>query len=433
MDDLVAGLRRTEPPDRSTVGEDAALLERIRTDIRRDGPMPFARFMALALYDPDGGYYRGSQARPGRAGDFLTAPELHPLFGETLAGAVVDTWRRLGEPDRFVVREHAAGEGALAVPLLRAAIVQAPRLRGALRYQPVEADPRRLEALGATLATAGLDDLLERADSRPFTGLVIANELLDALPVHRVRQRGPALRELAVDLDPSTGSLVEVEIEPTTPALGDRLTSEDVRLVDGQTAEICLELDAWLAGASAHLERGLVLLIDYGAPAAELYDPVRRRDGTLRAYVRHQVHDDPFAHVGRQDLTAHVDVTAVERAAHALGLTTVGITTQAEALMSLGVEGRLQAIQADPTTTWETYTLVRAAIQRLLDPAAMGRFRVMLFGRDWAAAHTPDDPASALLAFRLPPRPARPARSAAPRETAPREAASKPPGSRGPD
>ena len=115
---------------------------------------------------------------------------------------------------------------------------------------------------------------------------------------------------------------------------------------------------------------------------------MRRRDGTLRAYVRHQVHDDPYRHVGRQDLTAHVDVTAVERAAHAAGLTTIGITTQAEALMGLGIEARLQAIQADPATTFEDYTLVRSALMRLLDPAAMGRFRVMAFGRDWPAGTT---------------------------------------------
>ena len=143
----------------------------------------------------------------------------------------------------------------------------------------------------------------------------------------------------------------------------------------------------------------MLLLIDYGAPAAELYDPVRRRDGTLRAYVRHQVHDDPYRHVGRQDLTAHVDVTAVERAAHAAGLTTIGITTQAEALMGLGIEARLQAIQADPATTFEDYALVRSALMRLLDPAAMGRFRVMAFGRGWPA----DAGEAAARAVRVPP------------------------------
>jgi SAM-dependent MidA family methyltransferase len=129
---------------------------------------------------------------------------------------------------------------------------------------------------------------------------------------------------------------------------------------------------------------------------------VRRRDGTLRAYVRQSVHDDPYRHVGRQDLTAHVDVTAVERAAHAAGLSTVGVTTQAEALMGLGIEARLQAIQADPATTAAAYRELRGALMRLLDPAAMGRFRVMAFGRDWPSSV--DDPPLGLFAFRLPER-----------------------------
>jgi SAM-dependent MidA family methyltransferase len=132
------------------------------------------------------------------------------------------------------------------------------------------------------------------------------------------------------------------------------------------------------------------VLIDYGAPAAELYDPVRRRpDGTLRAYVRHRVHDDPYRHVGRQDLTAHVDVTAVERAAHRAGLSTVGITTQAEFLVGVGTERLLRAIQADPATTMADYLEVRSALMRLLDPSAMGRFRVMAFGRDWPDGRRP--------------------------------------------
>ena len=156
-------------------------------------------------------------------------------------------------------------------------------------------------------------------------------------------------------------------------------------LADGQRAEICLALDAWIAAAAAGLGRGVLLLIDYGYPATELYDPVRRRDGTLRAYLRHRVHDDPYIHVGRQDLTAHVDVTAVERAATGAGLTHLGTTTQAEFLVGLGTEDLLQAIQADPATTIEDYLAVRSALLRLLDPAAMGRFRVMAFGRDWPA------------------------------------------------
>ncbi len=292
-----------------------------------------------------------------------------------------------------MVREHGAGEGALALALLAA-------LPPSIGYAPLEVDERRLATLRDRLATADLADRLVEA-TEPFEGVVIGNEVLDALPVHRVRQVGRALRELAVDLG-KDGEFVEVEVEPTSPALAGRLTDEGIELVDGQTAEICLALDAWMASAAADLERGLVVLIDYGYPAADLYDPVRRRDGTLRAYVRHQVGDDPYRMVGRQDLTAHVDVTAVQAAAEAAGLTTLGVTTQAEALMGLGIENRLRAIQVDPATTIEGYTLLRAALLRLLDPAAMGRFRVMVFGRDWPATAT-----VSLLGYRLPGRPSR--------------------------
>jgi SAM-dependent MidA family methyltransferase len=378
--ELRTDLRRDRPTDLSDVGEDADLAERIRDEIRRDGPMSFARFMELALYDPAGGYYRSPEARPGRRGDFMTAPELHPIFGEMLARAIVQVWDGLGRPEQFVVREHGAGDGALAASLL--ASLRATPLGGLLRYQAVEIDGRRLARLRDRLQDQGLADRLEPVTDRPFDGIVLANEVLDALPVHRVRRRGDVVRELAVDVR-DDGSFVEVEFEPTTPALGARLASEGIDLVDGQTAEVCLALDAWIADAAAPLLRGLLLLIDYGAPAAELYDPVRRREGTLRTYVRHQVHADPYRFVGRQDMTAHVDVTAVERAARAAGLTTVGITTQAEALMGLGIEDRLREIQADPATTLDEYTLLRSALVRLLDPAAMGRFRVMAFGRGW--------------------------------------------------
>ena len=386
-------IRRDAPADLSDVGEDTALAALIRDEIRAGGPMPFAHFMELALYDPAGGYYRSDAARPGRAGDFLTAPELHPIFGELLARAVEQTFELLGRPDRFVVAEHGAGEGALAVPLLGA-------LPASVRYRPIEVDDRRLERLRDRLADAGLADRLDDAPAtQPFEGVVIANEVLDALPVHRVRHRGTELRELAVDIAPD-GALTEVDVPPSTPAIAERLAEEGIALVDGQTAEVCLALDGWIAAASTPLRRGLLILIDYGAAAAELYDPLRRRDGTLRAYVRHQVHDDPYRFVGRQDLTAHVDATAVERAAHAAGLTTIGITTQAEALMGLGIEERLREIQADPATTFEDYTLLRSTLMRLLDPAAMGKFRVMVFGRGWPEGVAPD-----IVRYRLPFRP----------------------------
>ena len=218
--------------------------------------------------------------------------------------------------------------------------------------------------------------------------------MLDALPTHRVVVRQGVLREVLVGSE--RGHLVDVEADPTTPALAERLAAEGVELAEGQRAEICLAVDTWIAEVAGGLDRGLLLLIDYGYPATELYDRRRRSVGTLMAYVRQRAHDDPYRHVGRQDLTAHVDVTAVERAAARAGLVHLGTTTQAEFLVGLGIEARLQAIQADPSTTLEAYLAVRSGLLRLLDPAATGRFRVMGFARHW-----PEGPPLSGFAYRL--------------------------------
>jgi SAM-dependent MidA family methyltransferase len=228
----------------------------------------------------------------------------------------------------------------------------------------------------------------------PIVGAILGNEVLDALPTHRVVARGGRLLEIRTGS--SDGQFIDVETAPTTPALAVRLSSEGIDLADGQRAEVCLTLDAWTANAAARLARGLLLLIDYGYPASELYDPVRRRDGTLRAYLLQRVNDDPYRHVGRQDLTAHVDVTAVERAAVRAGLVHLATTTQAEFLVGLGTQDLLQAIQTDASTTMEEYLALRSGLMRLIDPVAMGRFRVMGFGRAW-----PDGPPLRGFAYRL--------------------------------
>ena len=395
--EVTPGLRRDPLPDLDAVGEDARLVARIHQEIARDGPMTFARFMDLALYDPEGGYYRAGDARPGRDGDFLTAPEAHPIFGAALARAVADAWDRLGRPDPFVLREYGAGTGALAVAILDGTRRERADFATILRYQPIEMEPRRLDQIAARLEATGHSEALAGSPApgdTPVVGMILGNEVLDALPTHRVVVRDGVLREVLVGS--RDGAFVDVEADPSTPDLASRLAVDGVTLADGQRAEICLKLDDWMAQAAAGLGRGVVLLIDYGYPATELYDPIRRRDGTLRAYLRHRVHDDPYLHIGRQDLTAHVDVTAVERAGRAAGLAHLGTTTQAEFLVGLGTEGLLQAIQADPATTLEDYLAVRSALVRLLDPAAMGRFRVMAFGRGW-----PDGPPLAGLGYRL--------------------------------
>jgi SAM-dependent MidA family methyltransferase len=379
-DGVRLGLRRVPPPDLDAIGSDAVLEERIRAEIAAGGPLTFARYMEIAQYDPERGYYRAADARPGRAGDFLTAPEAHPIFGRAVSRQVHEVWQRLGEPDPFVVREYGAGAGALAAALLDGLAAGGSGLTGRIRYRAVEVDRRRLDELAARLAATGHASALEPDHGGPITGVVIANEVLDALPFHRVVARAGRLREVLVGVDPS-GRLIDVEADPSTPAIAARLDAEGIRLVDDQLAEVCLALDAWIQTAAAGLARGLLLVIDYGHPAAELYDARRRPRGTLAAYVRHTVNEDPYRHVGRQDLTAHVDVTAVERAAARTGLDLLGLTTQGEFLASLDAGELLVALGADPATTVADYVVARSALARMIDPAAMGRFRVMLFGR----------------------------------------------------
>ncbi len=361
-------------------------MEAIRDEIRRDGPMTFARFMEIALYDPARGYYRSPAARPGRAGDFLTAPEAHPIFGRAIARFAAGVHAAIGAPATLTIRESGAGEGALAAALVDGllqgrgrAAVPPPHIR----YLVDEVEPRRVEALRSRIAELGTPPgTIEVAadDGAPIDGLAIANEVLDALPTHRAVMRSGELREVSVGLD-DAGALVDVETAPSTPALAARLAADDVVLRDDQHAEICLDSDAWVARAAAGLRRGVLLLIDYGHPAGELYDGSRRAAGTLATYRGHQVGDDPYRAVGRQDLTAHVDITAVERAALAAGLDRLAVTTQDAFLARLGVGDLLVAEQTRPGASLQSYLEARSALVRMIDPAAMGRFRVLVFGR----------------------------------------------------
>lgn len=375
-------LRRVDGPELDAVESDPALVARIHAEIAAHGPMTFARFMEFALYDPNHGYYRSALARPGRRGDFLTAPEAHPIFARALARHAEDVWAALGRPEPFTIREYGSGSGALAAGLLERLVVVDSALATRIRYRPVEVEPRRSIELRERLATADLDDRLDVDDGGPIVGLVVANEVLDALPTHRVVQRGATLREIYVDV--ADGLLVDVEADPSSPALAARLHDEDIALADGQRAEICLALDTWVVDAAVGLARGVLLLIDYGHPARRLYDPVARRDGTLLAYLRHAAHTDPYHAVGRQDLTAHVDVTTVEAAAQRAGLSHLATTTQAAFLAGLGAGELLVELQSGLAANLADYLEARSALVRMIDPAAMGGFRVMAFGRGLA-------------------------------------------------
>lgn len=339
---------RTElaaPPD-DDPGE-PRLLEAILAEIDERGPITFARFMERALYEPGRGYYATSRDRTTRSGDFLTAPELHPIFGQTVSRWVEAAWQNLGRPPDFTVREYGAGRGTLGAALPQG-----------VAYEPVEYDT-------------------PRSASR-FVGVVVANEFLDALPVHRVVARDGGLRELRVGR--SEGRLIEVETELSDPRLSDWFDSRRIRLVDGQRAEVNLRMLDWLGEIGRDLQNGYVLIFDYGLPASELYG-TNRATGTLRAFRSQHVSSDVLSAVGHQDITAHVDLDALEVGARLAGLDVLQRTRQAEFLLGSGLDEVYREMRDAADEDWDAATQLRAAVARLLDPRGMGGFAVVTLGR----------------------------------------------------
>jgi len=355
--------------------------------------------MERALYEPDLGYYRQPADRPTDVGDFLTAPETHPIFGWTIAWRVEAMWAELGRPSPFELIEYGAGSGTLALSILdglrrrgatdpAAADSAAAELLQAIHYEPVESNPNRRSDLQNRFERAGFAGRLAAAGSPsdgvvPVTGVILANEFLDAMPVHRFVVRGGHLFELYVSW---REGFVEVVGEPSTEELAARLADDGIvpeQLAEGQVGEICLGLAPWLEEVSRRLARGFVVAIDYGHEATELYGP-RRLAGTLLGYRGHRVVESPFEAVGQTDLTAHVDFTALRLLGERRGLRSVALTTQSEFLVAAGLESELQALQASPATTAEDYMRARSGIVRMLDPRHMGRFRVLVMERGGA-------------------------------------------------
>jgi len=353
----------------------------IRNEIARNGPIPFRRFMELALYAPETGYYAGGTARVGRQGDFVTSVSVGPLFGRLLAAEFEAMWRRLGCPERFTVVEQGANGGEFARDVLGAA---SPEWRAALEYRIIEPFPalaaRQRETLRPWVEAGRVSWSRSPETLPPFCGVHFSNELVDALPVHRVVRRGDEWREEYVGPGPGE-TFVPEEGPLSTPELAEalaRLPSRD--WPEGYRTEIPLAASRWLREIAARLERGYVLVADYGFSRADYYLP-ERRDGTLSAYYRQRREADPLARPGEQDLTAHVEFTSLAEAGLACGLDLLGFGDQHHYLVGLG---RLAFPDGPPTP--ERQRDLRA-FATLMHPASMGRgFRFLGLGRAAPAA-----------------------------------------------
>lgn len=379
MPDCLIPSRRPTPsilptPDAAALAVSEQLTKQIRMIMHQSaGRIPFDQFMELALYAPGLGYYVAGSRKFGEAGDFITSPEVSPLFAQCLSRQVKEVLNRLDGGD---ILEFGAGSGRLAADML-AELHKLDSLPG--RYLIMEVSPELRERQRETLQKS-VPGLLERVvwlDHLPaaFKGLVVANELLDAMPVSRFRITHQGVEECFVEYDDI--GFNDIFSQPQTAGLEAAVTGIDAAcggLAEGYVSEINLRQGAWLKSLSGMLDQGAVLLIDYGYPGLEYYHP-QRSTGTLMCHYRHRAHPDPFRWIGLQDITSHVDFSAVAQVAVETGFDLAGYTTQAHFLMASGLEELMAG--SDPNDTVKHMLLVQG-VKQLILPSEMGeRFKVL--------------------------------------------------------
>lgn len=339
------------------------------------GWLSFERFMELALYAPGLGYYSAGSRKFGPSGDFVTAPEVSDLFSRCVAEQCLEVLEAGGE-----ILELGAGTGRMA-----ATVLTALSARGVLpeRYAILEvsADLAQRQRERISRLTPELRDRvvwLDRLPDRPLRGVILANEVLDALSCRRFVVEGESVCELGVALEGE--SIVERRHgadEALATACGSLRSELPQALPQGYVSEICLRVAPWLAGVSESLEQGLMLLFDYGLPRSHYYHP-QRSTGTLRCHFKQRVHDDPYVNPGVQDITAWVDFTRVAEAALSCGLEVAGFATQAAFLLGTGIEG-FTGEEADPVR----HARLAGEARRLLLPGEMGEaFKAMALTRE---------------------------------------------------
>jgi SAM-dependent MidA family methyltransferase len=347
--------------------------------IRERGPITFADYMSECLYHPQHGYY--SRAGSQRFADYYTSVDVHPIFGRLLARQLAEMWERCERPAEFMVVEAGASVGRLAAHVLDFAARALPAFYAALRYVAVEQSAARRDAHASALAThiaAGRATTSADLPASIPAGCIFSNELLDALPVHRLTCEHGELREIYVGVN---GDLLCDHVGPlSSPSLAKYFSEQGITLLDGQQAEASLAAAAWMEDAARRLGRGFILTIDYGREARELYDE-RHLRGTLLAYTRHRAAEDFYASPGEQDLTAHVNFTALDRAAARAGCSRAGLASQSSFLLSLGRANEFADLYDEDQSEADRIR-ARLLLKTLIFPEGMGEaFSVLIHSK----------------------------------------------------
>jgi SAM-dependent MidA family methyltransferase len=350
--------------------EPTPLAKLLAEGIRKRGPMTFADYMEACLYHPQYGYYSKSERRPRR--DYITSVDVSPLFGRLLTRQFHEMWTALGNPASFSLVEAGAGPGALAKHILDFAAEWFPEFYSALTYVAVERSETRRAAHAGLLESHLARGHFESSGGLPKeipAGCIFSNELLDALPVHRVLRQGADLVEIYVAFDGERG--LHEQLGPLSSLrIAEYFAEQGIALHEDQQAEVNLKACDWIEDAGKRLERGFVLTIDYGHPAAELYDE-RHMRGTLLAYQKHRANEDYFHAPGEQDLTALVNFTALDLWGKRSGLNRMGFTSQTNFLLSLARHSNCADLEQAGLSETEQ-ARVRLLFKTLIYPEGMG-------------------------------------------------------------
>lgn len=369
-----------------------AIAHRIITSSQKR--ITFAEYMDMVLYHPEHGYYSSDAIKIGfRGSDFFTSASLGADFGELLAKQFYQMWEILDQPIHFDLVEMGAGQGILASHILNYIQQEYPDFLGAVKYIIVEKSQSLKQQQQQRLQDFAVNWCnLEEIPSKSINGCFFSNELVDAFPVHQFILAAGELREIYVTLAELNREISEIQIirdplfmevigEPSTPQLGEYFKLVGIDLSqntyeNGYRSEINLAALNWLGIVADCLERGYVLTIDYGYPAHRYYNP-RRSQGTLQCYYQHRHHDNPYINIGQQDITAHVDFTALSSWGERCGLKQVGWTQQGLFLMALGIGERLAALSSGQQPISQLLQQ-RERLHQLINPGGLGNFGVLV-------------------------------------------------------
>ncbi|MGH9681052.1 MAG: class I SAM-dependent methyltransferase, partial [Candidatus Acidiferrales bacterium] len=367
--------RMTFTPLRSPIDSGNPLSVLLADRIRAAGPISFAEYMRECLYHHEHGYYSRANAR--RFGDYYTSVDVHPIFGRLLARQLAEMWRLLGSPRPFLAVEAGAGVGRLAAQILDFSASALPEFYGALQYVAVERSEARQAEHAARLAVHAAAGHASSADELPRAipaGCVFSNELLDALPAHRVVIEKGRFREICVGIDGD--GFAELLCEPSTPNLEEYFREQGIVLEEGWQAEVCLEACEWIENAGRAIERGFVLTVDYGHEARALYNE-RHNRGTLIGYRNHAATENLFDTPGGQDLTSHVNFTALDVWGRRAVLARTGLVTQSQFLVALGRANEFADLYEPGQTELEKLR-ARLQLKNLIHPEGLGeKFQVL--------------------------------------------------------